>query len=906
VSRRRPAWVDRLFRALLRLYPFDFRGDYGDEMADLFRHQRRDAERAAGRRGGLGITLRSAADVLRTAPRQHWDLLRQDLRLAFRSLRRSPGFTAVALLTAALGIGANTALFSVVDAVLLRPLPYPQPQRLVRLWSVDESGSRGGVSLHDLEDWRHGVPGLAHLAAWNVGNATLSGEDGAERVRQALVGRDFFAVLGRRPVLGRTFTAAEEAPGGGGAAVISHRLWMRRLDGDPGALGRVLRLDGRPVTVVGVLAADFAFPDDGVDLWTPIALSPEQSGDRGGRWLSAVARLAPGVELDAARRQLAAVAARLAADYPASNRGWGIEAEPLHASRVGDARRALLLLWAMVGLVLLLACVNLASLLLARGAARRREMAVRTALGAQPWRLLRLLLTESLLLAALGGALGLALALGLVELAPHLAPSLPQIATLSLDGRALLVTGLLAMTAGVLFGLAPARSARRPDPVRELRGAGDGGAARAARRWLGGWNALLAAEVALAVVVLVAAGLLLGSFARLTGVDPGFAAGGVLTFRVEPPSRVDFDGEMDDVLRAFATDRRRATDFYQQLVRRLEALPGVASAAAVNQRPLGPPGAWTTTLWLPGDAADRRRPPVRWRAVTPGYLASLGTPVVAGRDLRWSDRAAAPPVVVVSRSLARVYWPGEDRAGEDWPGEDPVGRRLTHDDPASPHALWYTVAGVVADAHYDSLADGPTPVAFVAMDQARFGFFTDWGMDVLLRSAAGTDPLALTAAVRREVAALDPELPVFAVTTLERSLLDQAADRRRAATLSAFFALLALVLAAAGIFGVVSYRVERGRHEIGVRMALGAGRRRVLASVVTAALAPVVLGAALGLVLAYAAAGLLTHLLYDTPPGDPWTYAAAVALLLAAALTAATVPARRAARTDPLRVLRGA
>ena len=876
----------RWFRSLVRLFPRDFRDDYGRQMEGLYLDQRADAEHDGGRFASAGLGARTLLGLLRTAAAEQWDRTRQDVRHALRSLAGSPAFTLAVLLTAALGIGANTAMFSIIEAVLLRPLPYPQPERLVRLWSLDEtSGNRAGVSLQDLENWRR-ADGFDAVAAWNEDDATLTGLGDAARVRTAVVTTGFLAALGVPPAEGRGFVASDHAPGDAGAAIVSTAFERRRLGGGGSALGRTVHLDGAAFTVVGVMPPRFDFPSRQVEVWLPLRLGVEDAGPRDGRWLSAVGRLAPATGLAAARDEMRAVSDRLAAAYPDSHRGWTIAVESLHEVRLGDVRRALVLLWGAVVLLLAIACANLASLLLSRAAVRRQEMAVRTALGAGPGRLMRQMLTESVVLASVGAAAGLAFARLAIALLPHLAPDLPGVETVALDGGALAFTLLLAIAAGLLFGLAPAVAARRA-PAGGLSGgvSATGGSART-------WNAVVAAEVAMTVVVLVAAGLLASSFAAAVALDAGFPTDGLLAFRVEPPSRVDFSAPRDEVVRSFTRERAAAADFYRRLVERLEALPQVRSAAAINRRPLAAPGAWTTGLFLPGDLPDARRPAVRWRPVTAGWSRTIGTPIVAGRPLAASDGQDAPPVVVVNRAFADAYWPGAEA----------LGHRLTPEEPTE-GALWYTVVGVVADARYDALEEAPGPVAFVPMDQARFGFFRDWGMDVLVRTDG--DPMALAPAVRRQVAALDPELPTFAITSLTDSLADQTAPRRRAAGLAGVFSLLALALAAAGIFGVVSYRVAERRHEIALRMALGADRRAVGGWVMRIGLVSVLSGLVAGALLAVPVAGLMSALLYATSPHEPTVYAAAAGLLVAIALSAAAIPARRAATTDPLAALRG-
>lgn len=883
--RNDPARPERFFRFLLKLFPFEFRRDYGREMTLLFRDQCRDAE---GPMGWVRLWGETLADVFKTAPREHADMLRQDLDYALRTLAKNPGFTAVAILTLALGLGLNGAFFSLVDGVLLRPLPYPDEGRLVSLRTVhEEIGTSSAASLHDFADWRAESDAFSHMAVYSVRDGNLTGTGLAERIVCSLVSNDFFATLGVGPAAGRGFLAAEDLPGNDDVAVVSHAFWQSVMGGSPTALGSALTLDGERLQVVGIMPPGFDFPPgSGVGVWKPLGMTPEQSGRRDGRWIAAIARLAPGVSLAAARSKMDAVGHRLAEAWPETNAGWTVRLAPLRDRLVGYVRPALLLLWASVGVVLLIVCANLAHLLLARGTARRQEMALRAALGAGRSRLVRQLVTESLLLSCAGGLAGLAVAhaaiTGLLRLAGG---RIPRAEEIGLDARVAGFTFLLALLAGLLSGLYPAMRSSRSDLAGALQEAGRSGAV------VGGGGArslLVVAEVALAVVVLVAAGLVVRSFAGLLAVDPGFLAHGVLAVRVAPPWRADLDG--DDAFERIQEDRLRAAGFYRELLTRVAAIPGVRSASAVNQRPLAGSDAWVSGIRSEGTpCAVEETPSANVRAVLPGYFETLGIPLHRGRFLAAGDDERTERVAVVSDALAEACWPGAD----------PLGRRIAlAEDPDGGSR----VVGVVGDVHGARLERRPRPTLYWTFPQARWGHFMDWHMDLLARAEG--DPLALLEPIRREVAALDRSLPVFSVLTMDDALRSDLAGRRFNLVLLAVFAACALLLTAVGIYGVLAFSVGRRVHEMGVRLALGASARRILGLVVRQGMTLVGAGLVLGLAAAAALTRSLDALVYGVSATDPATYVLAGLVLLLAGLLACVVPARRAMRVDPIRALR--
>jgi predicted permease len=806
-----------------------------------------------------------------------------------RSLVRNRGLAAAAVATLALGIAANTLVFSVVYAALFRPLPYPSSERLVRVWESRPSRgwSRFGVSTPALRDWR-AAASFSDVAGFARSTANFAGGGLPERVRVTRASASLLPLLGVPPVLGRAFAEEEEQPGRDDVVVLSDGFWRRAFGGDPGVLGRRVLLDGAPVQVVGVMPSRFAFPDAEVDVWRPLVLGPEDDR-RGARWLESVARLAQGVSPDQARAEMDALAQRNARDHPRTSAGWSIDVVALQDARAASERPVLVMLWCAVGLVLIVACANLAHLLLARSAGRAGEIAVRVALGASPARITRQVLTESAVLAFAGGAAGVLVAAAGLSLLGRFAAQAPLgLIDARLNAAVLGFAAALSILAGLASGTAPARHALRSSVAEPLRGSGAAVSPRRLRR------TLIVGEVGLAVVLLVGSGLLVRSLAGLLALDPGFEPAGLLTFRVAPPQSPPRPGQSEEeFLNGHLRERDGAAAFYAALSERLRALPGVPDAGAVNRMPMT--GRW----WMVGVTiegqprpAPGEEPNVRGRVVTPGWFRAMRVPLVRGRDLTERDSGAAPMVAIVSESLAARFWPGESA----------LGRRLAFGDPGRDG--WVTVVGVVADVRGDLAEPSPEPTAYVPLAQSRFGLFPDWGMDVAVRTQG--DPLALAAAVRAVVHDLDPSLPVFAVRTMDGVLAASLAERRLAVSLLGLFAASALVLAAVGVAGVVARSVEERTREIGVRVALGADPARVVRLVVGEGLAPVVLGLGAGAALARGLTRLAASQLYGVGPGDPATYAAAGALVIVVASAACALPAIRAARRDPLAALRQA
>ena len=793
----------------------------------------------------------------------------QEVRQAFRSLVRNPALSVPAVLCLALAIGANTAIFSVLDAVLVRPLPFAEPARLIAIQEERHSAegvNQGSVSPANYMDWTAASRTLADAGVYVDWPVHLTGAGDPVELPAQYVTRSFFTTLGVAPAIGRVFTPAEDAPNGPAAVVVSDGFWRQRLGGARDVLGRVVTIDGEPVTIVGVMPPGFAVPGTAPELWRPLAFDPARDyRATSGRYLQALARLAPGVTIEQADTELRTIAARLAGEHPFFNTGWSTAIAPLREHVVGGTRAPLLVLSGVVLFVLLIACANVANLQIARAGARQRETAVRAALGATRWQVMRGYLAESVLLALVGGGLGLLLAVwgtrALVAAAPA---DLPRLGEIAVDARTLAFTAVLSIVTGVLFGLAPALHAARADLQHSLRQGGRGSSASAAR------GALVAAQVALSLVLLIGAGLMIRSFLRLSAVELGFEPAGVLTAQISlPGSRY--------------ADSTRQLGFFEELLPRIRAIPGVEAASAVNRLPFAGIGS-ISAFWVEGSQVPiHEAPSADIKVVDPEYFRTLRIPVLRGAGFTAEHTAASPLVVMVDETLVRTVFAGGD----------PVGRRIVLPWAQELHAEIIGVVGDVRAAGVDSL---PRPSLYWSLAQFP------WDRADLVVRAAG-DPAPLAAAVARELHAVDPDLPLAEVRPFESYVGASMATRRFVMLLLGAFAAVAVVLSAIGIAGVITNVVVQRTREIGVRLALGAQPLDVLRMVLKQGMTLAAAGIVAGLIGAAVLTRLLRGLLYGTSPTDLLTYAAVALLLATVALVATWVPALRATRVNPITAL---
>jgi predicted permease len=839
-----------------------------------------DARRAAAERfGNLEYTRRYCRDedVRRERETRHTTMieeLRHDLVYALRALRSAPGFALVALLTLALGIGANTAIFSVVRGVLLSPLPFPDADRVVRIWHVNQSENeaRAQVSEPDYLEWAAASKRLASMGAYwyspGGSGADLTGNGTPERIQGAYFTPGFFETLRPRAALGRTIRSEEAVVGNDHFVVISDGFWRRRFGGDRTIVGRALTIDGVPYTVVGVMPPEFTFPADRIDFWMPLSnMGPDAIGrQRGSRFMDVIGRLAPGATVAQAHDELAAVARRTAEREP-EGRGWSdVAILPVREALTGDVRRPLLLLLGAVAFVLLITCVNIASLLLARATARQRELAVRSALGAGRGRILRQLVTESLVLALIGGALGLGLAwAGVKALGVMGAGELPRAGAIRIDGTVLLYALGVSTLAGLLFGLLPAIRATSKNLQSVLRAGSRGSVGNAGQTLR---SALVIAEVALAVILVVGAGLATKSFARLLSVDPGFTARNVLAVRLG----MQYDKYGD----------ARIRDYYQALLDRIAAVPGVEAVGSAKDFPLRGAGE-VRPVTVPGSAAGDGERPVRLPAmhVSADYFRAMGIPMRAGRTFTASDRQDAPLVWIVNEAFARKYFPNESAVGKTLR----MGRATIQ------------IIGVVGDFRQKNLSDPPEPAAYMHYLQNMRS-----GLSLAVRTTG--DPLRYANAIREAIWSVDRDQTITSVETLSAIVGGNVARPRLLASLLLLFGAMGLTLGALGIYGVLAYAVSQRRQEIGVRVALGASPRSVLQLVVGQGMALAAAGVVMGVAGAFALTRLMSAVLFEVQATDPATFVTVVLVLLGAALIASWLPARRALRIDPVQALR--
>ena len=800
----------------------------------------------------------------------------QDIRFAVRMLLKNWSVTAIIVVVLALGIGANTAIFSVVNAALLRPLPYADPDKLVRLSEDSPNVPQMSISYPNFLDWRAQNKVFSGIAAMQFRSLNLTGKDDPERLAGRAVSAELFDVLGVKPELGRSFAPEEDRPGANRVCIISKGLWQRRFGSDATLLNKQITLSGASYTVIGVLPPSYAFGTP-TDVFVPIGLSADEMKERGSHpGIYAVARLKPGVTVETARAELIAMAGRISEQY--GMKGNSATLTPLREAFVGDLRTTLLILLGAVGFVLAIACANVANLLLARAATRGKEMAIRTALGAGRWRIVRQLLTESILLALLSGIIGVLLAFwGIDFLRSAGADSLPSTAVVKLDGSVLLFTLFISLLTGIIFGLAPALAAAKADLHDTLKEGGRSSTAGGRRSWLR--STLVVTEVALSLVLLIGAGLLIKSFVRIIDTDPGFKPQNLLTMQLSLNVKKDEGGKV--------------LNFFNDLNGRIKGLPGVESAAFSNGIPLGQ--AADTSFAIVGRPKPEpgKQPQTMLYFTSPDYLRAMGIRLVKGRFFTTQDTQKSPRVAVIDEAFARTQFPNDE----------PLGHYIAGDGKDNPDA---EIVGIVAHVKHFGLdaVERVQPQLYLPFNQApddAFPFLASRA-NLIVRTTA--DPLTLTAAVRREVQALDPNQPVFNVSTMEQTLDQSLATERLSMTLLAFLASLALVLAAVGIYGVMSYTVTQRSHEIGIRMAIGAQPRDVFKMVIGRGMMLTLIGVAFGFAGAFGLTRLMTTMLYGVEPTDPATFVSIGLLLTGVALVACYVPGRRATKVDPLVALR--
>ncbi len=810
------------------------------------------------------------------------ELFWQDVRYGLRMLMKAPSVSIVATIALALGIGANTAIFSVVNAVLLRPLPFANSEALMNVWETDSvrGSRRGSASYPNFADWRDQNHSFERMSSYHTNDFILTGRGDSVRLQGAVVNADLLPILQVSPMLGRGFLPDEDKPSDTGRVILlSQQLFQQRFNSDPNVIGQSIVLDGKPFTIVGVMPRAFQFPvqNDPVDLWTTVAVDREGedpiTNERGAHYMNVIGRLKAGVTKEQAQAEMTQIGARLEQQYPDKNLHRNIGIEPTLEALVGDIRPALLILLGAVGCVLLIACANVANLLLARAMTRHKEMAIRAALGASRLRVIRQLLTESILLSLAGGGLGLVLAVWWSDLLVALGKqNIPRALQVGLDWRVLGFTLVVSVLTGVIFGLVPAIHSSKTELTESLKEGGRSGGEGARRNGVRG--VLVVTELAIAVVLLVGAGLLIQSLWRLRNVSPGFESQNLLTFVVGIPE-TKYNSERQD-------------QFYRELVSRVQGLPGVRSASSIIPLPL------TGDMFRISFEIDGRpvakgdQPSADFFAVSDDYFKTMGIPVLKGRPFTQRDNASGPGTIIVNQEFARKYFPDQD----------PIGKRLkpgistTEKEPD-----WREIVGVVGDVRNRNLSSELRPGYFVPQAQVPFNQMT-----LVVRTTG--DPKTLTTAVENEVHGMDREVPVFNVKTMEEYISATVAAPRFNATLLVIFASVALVLTIVGLYGVMSYSVAQRTNEIGIRMALGAQTGDVLRLIVSQGFKLVLVGLGIGLVGAFALTRVISSLLFGVTTKDPITFAAVAILLALVALVACYIPARRATRLDPLSALR--
>ncbi|HYK91907.1 MAG TPA: ABC transporter permease [Acidobacteriota bacterium] len=866
-------FADALYRSLLLVYPAEFRREYGREMTLAFRDRYHHQMTKRGLAAALGFWLNAVADVIVTAPGEHMQVLWRDCLYALRIMWQWPTFSIVAVTALALGIGANSAIFSVVNATLLKPLPYKEPQRLI--W-ISGSNLPGGIkdesaSGPDFLDWRsrnHSLEDLTCFAGWQP---VLTNQGEPARIPGGAVSAGFFHVLGVPATLGRTFALEDDQPGKSQVVVLSYGTWQRWFGGDRQALGKSITLNGSPYTIIGVMPAQFLFPSaTPSEIWTVYDSATLAKRGRRGDHLGVIGRLKNGINLPLAHAELNAIAAALEKEYPETNTNWRINTKPLLERAVGAVKPAIFVLLVSVVFLLLIACANVANLLLARSTSRQKEVALRIALGADRRRLIRQLLTESVLLALAGGTLGLILAYvgvkGLVAICPA---DVPRIRDVGIDRTVLGFNFLVSFFTGIIFGLVPALQSSTPDISKALTARGTSQGRRGGRMR----NALTVAELALAVALLIGAGLLVKSYLKLASVDPGFSSKNLLTFRLSLPATKYSDG-------------MSVVTFYEALLERLQALPGVRAAGAASDPPFLSDNYWSFTVQgrpplPPGTNQDAQA-----SIVTPDYFRTMGIPLRRGRMFSNADNRSSAAVALISETMARRHWHGED----------PIGHRLAFD-VSEKGPNWREIVGIVADTRSLDLGAEAYAQLYVPYDQ-----LPQRGMTLLLRTEG--DPMTALPDVRATVYSLDKEQPLHSVRPMREVLANSIAQQRLSTLLLSIFASSALALAAIGVYGVMAYSVSQRTHEMGVRIAMGAQPFDVLKIVVGQGMLLALIGIAIGSGLGLVLTRLMANLLFGTEPHDPAVFLSIIALLSAVAFLACYVPSRRAMLADPVVALR--
>ncbi|HZI29410.1 MAG TPA: ABC transporter permease [Gemmatimonadaceae bacterium] len=903
--RTRGEWI---YRALLQVYPREFRDEFGDAMVEFFR-DRNSAARAEGTISLVRLWWRVALDLLRNAlPARADALVRslrrvrdyhraprtapslgflrqedrmfatmfQDLRFALRGMRRAPGFTLTVLATLAIGIGASVTIFSVVNGVLLKPLPYPEPHRIVRAQHLEPFGT---VSEPEFVDYKREAKAFALLAAYRTAPVTLGGTDGEpERIEAAVVSEDFFPVLSRPMALGRSYNADENRRGGPFTTVISHGLWQRRFGGDSSVIGRQIVVNERPRTVIGVARPGTDFPNNGISIWLPMRLNYDTLWDRNNHYLELIGRLAPNATVERAGREIQTLARRFQRDFPDMYGGGALitRVTPLSNVMVADAKPYIITLFGAVGFVLLIACVNVANLMLARGESRRKEIAIRSAMGASRARVTRQALTESLLFAIAGGVLGLLAAIGGVGALRALAPSsVPRVDEVAVDPMVMLFAIGVTLLTGMLFGMGPALRAVRDDAAESLKEGGKTSSGNA--RGLGRMRRTLAvSEIALAVVALSGGGMMMRSLWHLQAIDLGFRPDHVLAMRLAPPQ-------------SYAGGQGAA--LYDRILERVRALPDVEKAAAVEDLPITDGNSmWSILVDGAPQTSVAKAPVAMPQKVTPDYFETMGIRLLRGRSFTEADRPDAQLVAVVNETMEKKLWPGKSAIGG-------TVKLLSEQMP------WATVVGVVRDVRSRGFLEEIPPTMYFAQAQAgRIAFYVPHHMWILARTRG--EPSAITASVRAIVREIEPATPIARVQTMDEAVAASVASRRFTTSLIAGFAAIAVLLAGLGVYGVITYSVNQRQFEMGIRMALGATRSRVVNHILREGLWTGVTGAAIGLVFASGATRLLRATLVEVKPGDPLTLVVVTLVLLSVAMLASWIPARRASAVDPVRTIR--